>query len=353
MEGKTNSRENNFNIIRFMAAIMVMAGHMAYIGGYSLPILWGQGIQSLGVKIFFLIGGYLISKSWLSDPNPLRYSIKRIFRIFPALIIYTVIAAYVVGPLLSDLPMREYYMNPQVSYYLKNILLYPVYVLPGVFSNNPYPNAVNGSLWTLPVEVSLYILVPCILTLIGANKKNKKSFVFLIMITGLLCAAQILRLKKYPDWFLVIYGTDIASALELIPWYFIGMVFTYPCVQKKLNLQVASILLLCLSCLNANSVCYEMLRYIIFSYFIFSFSLAEKPYFSRMFVKHEISYGIYLYGFFVQQIIVFVFKKVNIAVGEIWLFLLSVIITIGVALISCITIEEPSQKIIKKIIKRI
>lgn len=72
-----------------------------------------------------------------------------------------------------------------------------------------------------------------------------------------------------------------------------------------------------------------------------------------MFVKHEISYGIYLYGFFVQQIIVFVFKKVNIAVGEIWLFLLSVIITIGVALISCITIEEPSQKIIKKIIKRI
>ena len=62
MEGKTNSRENNFNIIRFMAAIMVMAGHMAYIGGYSLPILWGQGIQSLGVKIFFLIGGYLIKK---------------------------------------------------------------------------------------------------------------------------------------------------------------------------------------------------------------------------------------------------------------------------------------------------
>lgn len=178
MEGKTNSRENNFNIIRFMAAIMVMAGHMAYIGGYSLPILWGQGIQSLGVKIFFLIGGYLISKSWLSDPNPLRYSIKRIFRIFPALVIYTVIAAYVVGPLLSDLPMREYYMNSQVSYYLKNILLYPVYGLPGVFSNNPYPNAVNGSLWTLPVEVSLYILVPCILTLIGANKKIKNHLFF-------------------------------------------------------------------------------------------------------------------------------------------------------------------------------
>ena len=78
-------RDNNFNIIRFVAAIMVMAGHMAYIGGYTLPTLWGEGIQALGVKIFFLIGGFLIAKSWESDSNPVRYMTKRVFRIFPAL----------------------------------------------------------------------------------------------------------------------------------------------------------------------------------------------------------------------------------------------------------------------------
>lgn len=77
-------RDNNFNIIRFVAAIMVMAGHMAYIGGYTLPTLWGEGIQALGVKIFFLIGGFLIAKSWESDSNPVRYMTKRVFRIFPA-----------------------------------------------------------------------------------------------------------------------------------------------------------------------------------------------------------------------------------------------------------------------------
>ena len=75
-------RDNNFNIIRFVAAIMVMAGHMAYIGGYTLPTLWGEGIQALGVKIFFLIGGFLIAKSWESDSNPVRYMTKRVFRIF-------------------------------------------------------------------------------------------------------------------------------------------------------------------------------------------------------------------------------------------------------------------------------
>ena len=53
-----------------------MAGHMAYIGGYTLPTLWGEGIQALGVKIFFLIGGFLIAKSWESDSNPDRKSTR-------------------------------------------------------------------------------------------------------------------------------------------------------------------------------------------------------------------------------------------------------------------------------------
>ena len=115
-------RDNNFNIIRFVAAIMVMAGHMAYIGGYTLPTLWGEGIQALGVKIFFLIGGFLIAKSWESDSNPVRYMTKRVFRIFPALIAFTLVATYVIGPILSTLTINEYFQSPLVRNYLRNIL---------------------------------------------------------------------------------------------------------------------------------------------------------------------------------------------------------------------------------------
>ena len=89
-----------------------MAGHMAYIGGYTLPTLWGEGIQALGVKIFFLIGGFLIAKSWESDSNPVRYMTKRVFRIFPALIAFTLVAAYVIGPILSTLTINEYFQSP-------------------------------------------------------------------------------------------------------------------------------------------------------------------------------------------------------------------------------------------------
>ena len=92
-----------------------MAGHMAYIGGYTLPTLWGEGIQALGVKIFFLIGGFLIAKSWESDSNPVRYMTKRVFRIFPALIAFTLVAAYVIGPILSTLTICLLYTSIKVT----------------------------------------------------------------------------------------------------------------------------------------------------------------------------------------------------------------------------------------------
>lgn len=162
----SNARDNNFAAVRLVAAFMVLGGHMGYIAGMSRPILLQQEIQTLGVKILFLIAGYLVTKSWLSDPAVIRYAIKRIFRIMPALVAYTLFATFIVGPCLTELSVKEYFQNPNTYNYLKNIRFHVEYFLPGVFTHNPYPNAVNGSLWTLPVEVALYCVVPALLSLI-------------------------------------------------------------------------------------------------------------------------------------------------------------------------------------------
>ena len=140
------NRNNNIAVIKFIAAIMVITGHMAYILGVSLPIVLGTGIQIIGVKIFFLMGGYLITKSWLSDPIPKRYAEKRIMRLVPPLVMYTIIAILFSGIFLSTLSIKEYFTNPQTWRYLKNIVFCIEYSLPGVFENNIYPCAVNGSL---------------------------------------------------------------------------------------------------------------------------------------------------------------------------------------------------------------
>lgn len=99
-----SSRDNNFNLIRFMAALCVMIGHMSFIAPGPLYIFLGNGIQIMGVRTIFLLGGYLISKSWSSDPHVLRYAVKRAFRIWPALIVFTLGVTLVAGPILSVLP---------------------------------------------------------------------------------------------------------------------------------------------------------------------------------------------------------------------------------------------------------
>ena len=82
---KTDHR-NNFNVLRLLAAYMVIVGHMYVLMGHAPEIILGSFVHEIGVFIFFLVGGYLITKSYLSDSNVVRYGIKRIFRIFPALI---------------------------------------------------------------------------------------------------------------------------------------------------------------------------------------------------------------------------------------------------------------------------
>lgn len=347
-------RSNNFNILRFIAALMVMAGHMGYIMGTSVPQLWGEQIQVLGVRIFFLIGGFLITKSWLSDPNILRYSVKRCLRIWPALLVYVLLVTFIVGPLITSLSMREYFTNSGIVRYLKNILLYIEYSLPGVFYSNPYPYAVNGSLWTLPVEMIMYVAVPFIIILSGLKRNAKSSYYILSGIVLLICILQILHLRFFPQWQYVIYGTDVAQALNLIPYYLIGMFYSFPFVKKFLNLQVAVAILMLYSCFSPSYILNEISMFLLFPYFVFSFALADNAYFTKCFVKIEISYGLYLYGFFIQQLVVWFLLKNNKAnMPAILVFIISVALTMICAVISYRFVEEPAAKLSKKILQKI
>ena len=157
-------RTNNFNIIRFFAAFAVIYGHMSSIMGEAAFPLLGQRISTIGVKILFTFSGYLITKSYLSDPHFGRYMIRRCFRIFPAYIVLILLSALVIGPIFTSLPLTEYFAAPGTwNYIWKNLLFSPTYTLPGLFEACPYPNAVNGSLWTLPFEFAMYLILPALL----------------------------------------------------------------------------------------------------------------------------------------------------------------------------------------------
>lgn len=339
--------------MRLCAALMVISGHMGYILAKDVPMLFGRQIQALGVYIFFLLGGYLITKSWLSDPHPLRYAVRRFMRIWPPLATYVLLATFVIGPVLSTLSAKEYFGSAGFLPYLKNLVLYITYSIPGVFTTNPYPNAVNGSLWTLPVETFMYIIVPFLLTAVRIRKNTRAGKLGLVAVCIIICVLDCGIYLLYPSTRLVVYGTDWISALHIIPFYLIGVVCTIPELQKYFNLQVAIPLLLICSCLNFDYVSMQCVLYIVLPYIIFSFVFVPTPIWSWMTGKIDISYGLYLYGFFIQQIVVSFSQKYGWNLGFMSALFISCVLTTIVAYLSSRLVEQQALVISKKLLEKI
>lgn len=160
-------RDNNFDALRIVAALMVVIGHVYILSGRAddEPLVRFTGIGGfgeLGVSIFFAISGFLVASSHARLASLRAYLLNRCLRILPGLAAATLLSALVLGPLVTTLDAGAYFGRAQTWLYpIRNTLLYPVtYALPGVFETNPYPEAVNGSLWTLRLEFSLYLILP-------------------------------------------------------------------------------------------------------------------------------------------------------------------------------------------------
>ncbi len=115
---------------------------------------------------------------------------------------------------------------------------------------------------------AMYILVPIILIL--CRKKRKRySFAFVSVITVVLCCLQMVKLLYHPEWRCVIYGTDIWAAMELIPWYLIGVIhFSMYAEIVKYSGKYFGSLPVVLSEPRIAYLC--ILKYVTFSYTIFS-----------------------------------------------------------------------------------
>lgn len=166
----TVSKDNNFNLIRFIAATLVLYSHSfpltATGGGYEpLFKLVGMSWGSVAVDAFFVTSGFLIASSFFERKSFLAFIWARILRIYPALILAVLFCALIVGAMFTTYGLSSYLSDPQThGYILKNSYLLSgvKFSLPGVFADNPYKNAVNGSLWTLPYEIKMYALLALI-----------------------------------------------------------------------------------------------------------------------------------------------------------------------------------------------
>jgi peptidoglycan/LPS O-acetylase OafA/YrhL len=162
-------RQNNFDALRLIAAVSVIFSHSFLIAEGTQNHEWlilltgNQSILGLtGVFVFFAISGFLVTQSFEQTANPLHFLAKRALRIFPGLFVATFVSAFVLGPLVTTLPRDAYLSRPEpYEYVVGNTLLdQTVHQLPDVsFVRNPVGQEINGSLWTLRLEFTMYLMV--------------------------------------------------------------------------------------------------------------------------------------------------------------------------------------------------
>ena len=165
MDGRL--RNNNFDMLRMIFAGMVVLFHIAFVS--QVPALHGLTFISstFAVQAFFFVSGFLVTMSCERTSTLGRYFEKRFRRILPAYLVVIFASAFGLS-ILSDFGLWQYFSSAEFFRYVGfNSILsnFTAPSLPGVFSNNP-DHSVNGSLWTIKIEVAFYCLVPILVFLI-------------------------------------------------------------------------------------------------------------------------------------------------------------------------------------------
>jgi peptidoglycan/LPS O-acetylase OafA/YrhL len=168
--GPDGLRQNNFDLIRLIMAVMVIFTH-------SYPIAKGEvfssgipteplqrftyGVQTFGglaVNSFFVLSGFLITMSWERSANPLQYLLRRIGRIYPGFLVAMLFCAVVIAPIFTVAPYPGLNGRLLWDYVWRSAVLQEHWV-PGVFLNNRLSNALNSSVWTIRFELGCYLFV--------------------------------------------------------------------------------------------------------------------------------------------------------------------------------------------------
>lgn len=320
------SGRNNFHLMRLVAALLVIYGHSYPISGNPGPDIFQQALRirfagSVATDTFFIISGFLITAS-LEKGSLYRYLWARFLRIFPALVACVFLTVFVLGPLVTD--DTGYWQDPQTWNYLKrtSTLTGGWSVLPGVFTDAPRPS-VNGSLWTLNVEVRLYLL-SFLLACVGILKNNRYSW--LILATFLIGYFYIPRFWPFS------YITTSDRWLDPIALFLAGA-FVW---KNRYSVPLSFSLLgafLALAGLFHGTPQFEIAYFILLVYLVFFIAYVPRL---PVIKYRDLSYGVYLYGFPVQQTVEYVRPNSTAMFNMAW----SMAIALGLAFLSWELIEK-------------
>lgn len=299
---------NNFDFCRFWLSVLVIFSHSYALAEGDerhepLGILASDQIGSgrLAVCCFFAISGFLITHSWLRSSSTTNYLMKRVLRIYPGFIVAVLIGFFVVAPLASDhfeIPKRDLAMLPFKSALL--IRTEPA----GAFPRNPCPDAINGSLWTIPYEFKCYLGL-MVLGLLGMLTTGRR--LTLVLLLTFVVGNLVYPFVKIPALDRGAFAAIIGSAsqwVELLAYFLAGTTFYLyrDAIQFSPGLTVATVM-----AVGAAAILPPIGKLVFplgITYLLFWFSFHAPFHFDHWARYGDFSYGIYLYAYPIQQLLV-------------------------------------------------
>ena len=294
--------DNNFDLIRFAAAALVLFSHAYPLSGIGPePILALTGYESggaIGVATFFVISGYLVAASYLRANDLRQYARNRALRIFPGLIVVVLLAIFGLGPIVTTLPAAEYFSDLTTWGYLGNAVMAINHNLPGVFLDNPFPKAVNGSLWTLPYEMTMYVGIGAlgVLGLLGrrpavAAVAAASLAIAIAVHYGWLVLPRLLGLADPNQFFKLGYFFFAGSLLYLLGD---GLRYRWPIAAALTALWVATF----------GTPVGWVVYLLAWPYLVIYLAQIPSRWAQRFGRYGDFSYGLYIYAFPIQQLLV-------------------------------------------------
>lgn len=308
---------NALNAVRLVLAAAVVLSHSFPLGGWGEDPFFSlfrkqENLGGVAVIGFFAISGYLITKSG-ANKDVLQFMWARALRIFPAFWLVVIVGACVAGPIIWSIEGRHFadYIvrggGTALGYLVGNWdLTIRQWGIFDIFTDTtPYglmvgSSVFNGSLWTLQYEWGAYLLI-ALLVLFGAMKYSKVLIPAFLLLSVI---AQSMRLGGSTG-FTALYPVFADGLMvNLLTAFLWGALFAVYAdriwVDDRLGLLAFAV--------TSYSLLFGgfgVVGFPAFAYFLLWVSVRFPTWVKRIGAENDYSYGIYLYGFLIQQLLAY------------------------------------------------
>lgn len=324
-------KKNNFDFLRLLFSTLVIFSHSFDLTGgedFLFSLTKTTSLGAIAVGFFFVLSGYLIFTSVEKSNSLFSYFWKRSLRLFPALFVMLCFSMAV----MFFLNYKVIFHKDFWLYLPNNLSLFNVqYNVSGIFKNNPYPNATNGSLWSLAYEFSMYIVFSFLFFI------KSRTYKKLLLIVGFLTSVFFTAFN--PEFLKIFFNL---FNLEPILFWKLSALFFGGALMNFIEIEFSVILFCILIILLAGSFYFGVFH--IISPFILPLLIIPlgEAYFQQFEIPKklgDISYGVYIYAFFVQQVFM---NFINLS--PVLLFILATLVTYVLSYFSWHLIEKKMSK---------